>query len=93
MYHLQTKIFNIYKSLFENVSVRGEGRRRKVHVSSVKGSIQQSGTSGSKVNGGGPLFSGRGPLITRGLVNDTTPGCHSCHICQYFINNVCIMNL
>ena len=26
-----------------------------------------------KVNGGYPLFSGRGPLITGGLVNDTTP--------------------
>ena len=29
-----TKIFNIFKSLIENVSVRGEGRRRKVHISS-----------------------------------------------------------
>ena len=28
-----TKIFNIFKSLIENVSVRGEGRRGKVHVS------------------------------------------------------------
>ena len=28
------KIFNIFKSLIENVSVRGEGRRGKVHVSS-----------------------------------------------------------
>ena len=28
-----TKIFNIFKSLIENVSVRGEDRRGKVHVS------------------------------------------------------------
>ena len=28
-----TKIFNIFKSLIENVSVRGEGRRGKVHLS------------------------------------------------------------
>ena len=42
--------------------------------SSVKGSSQQSSTSGPKVKGGGTLFSGRGPLILGGgLVNDTTP--------------------
>ena len=41
--------------------------------SSVKGSSQQSSTSFPKVKGGGPLFSGRGPLITGGLVKDTTP--------------------
>ena len=41
--------------------------------SSVKGSNQQSSTSGPKVKGGGLLFSGQGPLITGGLVNDTTP--------------------
>ena len=29
-----TKIFNIFKSLIENVAVRGEGRRGKVHISS-----------------------------------------------------------
>ena len=29
-----TKIFNIFKRLIENVSVRGKGRRRKVHISS-----------------------------------------------------------
>ena len=28
-----TKIFNIFKSLIENVSVKGEDRRGKVHVS------------------------------------------------------------
>ena len=28
-----TKIFNIFKSLIENVSFRGEDRRGKVHVS------------------------------------------------------------
>ena len=28
-----TKIFNIFKSLIENVYVKGEGRRGKVHVS------------------------------------------------------------
>ena len=41
--------------------------------SSVNGSTQQSSTSFPKVKGGGPLFSGQGPLITGGLVNDTTP--------------------
>ena len=28
-----TKIFNIFKSLIENVSVKGEDRRGKVHIS------------------------------------------------------------
>ena len=28
-----TKIFNIFKSLIENISVKGEVRRGKVHVS------------------------------------------------------------
>ena len=28
-----TKLFNIFKSLFENVSVRGEDKRGNVHVS------------------------------------------------------------
>ena len=32
-------------------------------ASGVKGSSQQSSTSGPKVKGGGPLFSGQGPLI------------------------------
>ena len=41
--------------------------------SSVKGSSQQSSTSFPKVKGGGSLFSGLGPLITGGLVNDTAP--------------------
>ena len=36
--------------------------------SSVKGSSQQGSTSGPKVKGGGPLFSGQGPLIMRGGV-------------------------
>ena len=40
--------------------------------SSVKVSSQQSPTSFPKVKGEGPLFSGLGPLITEGLVNDTT---------------------
>ena len=40
--------------------------------SSVKGSSQQSSTSFPKIKGGGPLFSGLGPLIMEGLVNDTT---------------------
>ena len=40
--------------------------------SSVKGSSQQSSTSDPKVKGGGPLFSGPGPLIMGALVNDTT---------------------
>ena len=42
--------------------------------SSVKGSSQQRSTSLPKVKGGGPLFSGLGPVIRGGLVNDTTPG-------------------
>ena len=41
--------------------------------SSVEGSSQQRSTSLPKVKGGGPLFSGPGPLITGGLVNNTTP--------------------
>ena len=36
--------------------------------SSVKGSSQQSSTSGPKVKGGGPLFSSRSPLIGEGAV-------------------------
>ena len=51
-----------------------EGERcMSAEGSSVKGSSQQSSTSFPKVKGGGPLFSGLGPLITGGLVNDTTP--------------------
>ena len=34
-----------------------------IEASNVKGSSQQSSTSGPKVKAGGPLFSGRGPLI------------------------------
>ena len=41
--------------------------------SGVKGSSQQGSTSGPKVKGGGPLFSGQGQLIMGGLVNDTIP--------------------
>ena len=43
--------------------------------SSVKGSSQHSSTSFPKVKEGGPLFSGPGPLITGGLVKETTPFC------------------
>ena len=51
-----------------------EGERcMSAEGSSIKGSSQQSSTSFPKVKGGGPLFSGPGPLITGGLVNDTTP--------------------
>ena len=70
------KIFNIFKSLIQNVSIRGEDRRERcmsAEGSSVKGSSQQSSTSFPKVKGRSPLFSGQGPLITGGLVNDTTP--------------------
>ena len=43
---------------------RVEGQRCiSAEGSSVKGSNQQSSTSGPKVKGGGPLFSGPGPLI------------------------------
>ena len=42
--------------------------------SSVKASSQQNWTTGPKLKGGGPLFSGLRPLIMGGgLVNDTTP--------------------
>ena len=52
-----------------------EGERcMSAEGSSVKGSSQQSSTSFPKVKGGGPLFSGQGPLIIGGLVNNTTPG-------------------
>ena len=44
-----------------------------VEGSSVKGSSQQSSTSFTDVQGGGPLFSDPGPLITGGLLNDTAP--------------------
>ena len=54
MYHLATKIFNIFKSLIENVSVRGEDRREKVHISS---------TSGPKVKGGAHYFQARAHLL------------------------------
>ena len=40
---------------------------------SAEGSSVKSSTSFPKVKGGGPLFSGPGPLITGGLVNDTSP--------------------
>ena len=44
---------------------------------SVKGSSQQSWTSGPQLLGGGPLFSGLGPLIMGGwLVNDSIPATH-----------------
>ena len=52
--------------------IKGE-RLMSAEGSSVKGSNQQSSTSFPNVKGGGPLFSGPGPLITGGLVNDTTP--------------------
>ena len=53
--------------------VEGE-RCMSAEGSSVKGSSQQSSTSGPKVKRGGPLFSGPRPLIMGGLVNDTTLG-------------------
>ena len=40
------------------------GRCMSAEDSNVKGSSQQSSTSFPKVKGGGPLFSGPGPLIT-----------------------------
>ena len=74
MCHLQQKYSIFYKSLIENVPVRGEGERcMSAEGSSVKGSSEQSSTSFPKVKGGDPLFSGPDPLITGGLVNDTTP--------------------
>ena len=44
-----------------------EGERcMSAEGSSAKGSSQQSSTSVPKVKGGGPLFSGQGPLIMGG---------------------------
>ena len=45
--------------------VKGE-RCMSAEGSSVKGSSQQSSTSFPKIKGGGPLFSGLGPLIMGG---------------------------
>ena len=56
--------------------IKGE-RCMSAEGSNVKGSSQQSSISFPKVKEGGPLFSGPGPLITGGLVNDTTPGLES----------------
>ena len=53
--------------------IKGE-RCMSAEGSSVKGSSQQSSTSFPWVKGGGLLFSGWDPLITGGLVNDTTLG-------------------
>ena len=52
--------------------------------SSDKGSSQQSSTSFPKVKGGGLFFSGPGPLITGGLVNDTTPAWQPSKLPTYF---------
>ena len=52
--------------------IKGE-RCVSAEGSSLKNSSQQSSTSFPRVKGGGPLFSGPSPLITGGLVNDTTP--------------------
>ena len=46
--------------------VEGE-RCMSAEGSSVKGSSQQSSTSFPKIKGGGPLFSGLGPLIMGGV--------------------------
>ena len=46
--------------------IKGE-RYMSAEGSSVKGSSLQSSTSFPKVKGGGPLFSGLGPLITGGV--------------------------
>ena len=50
------------------------GKCISVQGSSVKGSSQQSSTSGPKVKGGGPIIFRLGPTYYGGLVNDTTPG-------------------
>ena len=52
--------------------IKGE-RCMSAESSGIKGSSQQSSTSFPKVKEGGLLFSGPGPLITGGLVDDTTP--------------------
>ena len=62
-----------------------EGERcMSAEGSGVKGISQQSSNSFPGVKGGGPLFSGRGPLITGGLVNDTTPDLTICEKLEYF---------
>ena len=53
--------------------MKGE-RCMSAEGSSVKGSSQQSWTSGPRLKGVGPLFSGLGPLIIGGLVNDNYTG-------------------
>ena len=59
------------KIFLSREKIEGE-RFMSAEGSSVKGSSQQSSTSFPKVKGGGPLFSGLSPLITGGLVSDTT---------------------
>ena len=49
----------------------------------IKGSSQQSWTSDRKGKGGGPLYSGQGPLITGRLVNDATPAMDSDNLIQF----------
>ena len=60
--------------------MRGEGfyllKCISAQGSHVKGTIQQSSTSGPKVKGGGPITFRPGPTYYGGgggLVNDTTP--------------------
>ena len=65
--------------------IEGE-RSMSAEGSSVKGSSYQSSTSFPKVKGEGPLFSGPGPLITGGLVNDTTPGLPTLKIDKTFFS-------
>ena len=75
MYHLQQKYSIFFKSLIENVSVRGEGRRVQGACKGEQLSSSSTSSSQLEVKGRGPLFSGQGPLIMGegGLVNDTTP--------------------
>ena len=61
-----TKIFNIFKSLVKNVSVRGkiEGERcMSAEGSSVKGSSQQSPTSGPSLREGAHCFQAQAHLL------------------------------
>ena len=73
---LKLKLFSNYYIILYYRFLSGEKieleRCMSAEGSSVKGNSQQSSTSFPKVKGGGPLLSGRGPLITGGLVNDTT---------------------
>ena len=71
-----TKIFIIFKSLIENFAGRGE--KVEGGVCQLRAQVLRIVASrvlplALRLREGGPLFSGRGPLIIGGFVNNTTP--------------------